>query len=339
MTVRRTLLLTKQDVLDLINMPDVIQAVEEAYKAISRGDVVQPDYMTVEQTAPGRGELDIKACYFPGNEGISIKFGGGGYTENPKKYGFPTGFGMVVLFDATTCFPVCVMDSSLITGYRTGAAGAVSVKCMARKDARVVTSIGTGNQARNQIRAISQVMDIQEVYAYDRFPASVEAFKRDMEAEFSIPVHCCATAQEAVSHADVLVTTTRGTGDFIQRDWVKPGTHIAAIGADQQGKKELDARLFKGARVIVDSMPQCVSKGETWNALHEGIITQEEICGELGEVLLGQKVGRASDQEITIFDTTGTAMQDNTTSFAIYHNAVKQGRGQYFDFYGVAGQD
>lgn len=333
--VKETLLLSKNDVKALINMPDTIQAVEYAYKAISQGGVVQPDYMTLEQTEPDRGELDIKACYYPGNEGISIKFGGGGYVNNPKKYGLPTGFGMVVLYDATTCFPVCVMDSSLITGFRTGAAGAVSVKCMARKDAQVVASIGTGNQGRNQIRAISQVMQIREIYAYDQFPASAQAFQEDIQSELGIPVHCCATAQEAVSHADVLVTTTRGTGDVVQKEWVKPGTHIAAIGSDQQGKKELDARLFKGARVIVDSMPQCISKGETWNALHEGIITQQEIAGELGQVLLGQLPGRTSDQEITIFDTTGTAMQDNTTAFSIYHRALEKGLGRYFDFFSL----
>jgi ornithine cyclodeaminase/alanine dehydrogenase len=232
----KTLLLNKEDVGGLIAMKDVIAAVEEAYRAFSGGQVEQPDYIGIHLPPP-RGEIDFKLGYYQANEVISMKASSGGFPDNPAAYGLPTNMGTILLFDARSCALTCVMDGSLITGLRTGAAGAVSVKAMARKDAKTVTSIGTGIQARLQIQAINEVMTIEEIHAWDHHPETLAKYKADIEREFGIPVVMAASKQDAVRRADILVTTTRGKGSLVEADWVRPGTHIVAIGTDQRGKQ------------------------------------------------------------------------------------------------------
>ena len=328
----KTLLLKKEEVSRLIDMREVIGTVEEAYKAFNSGQVDQPDYIGFHLPAP-RGEIDFKFCYFSENDTISLKSSSGGFNDNPATYGVPSGMGTILLFDARTGGLACVMDGSLITGLRTGAAGAVSVKVLARKDARKVASIGTGNQARMQIRAINEVMKIQEIHAWDSIPESLAKYKMDIEREFGIPVVAANSKREAVEQADILVTTTRGKGSLVEAAWIKPGTHIVAIGTDQRGKQELEPEIFRHATIVNDSIAQCTEKGETWHPLNGNIITKAGIHAEIGEILLGRKPGRENDEEITIFDSTGMAIQDNTTASKIYRNAVEKGIGSYFAFF------
>jgi len=328
----KTLLLKKEEVSTLICMQEVIGTVEEAYKAFNSGQVVQPDYMSIHLPAP-RGEIDFKLGYYSANEMISMKVSSGGFVHNPADFGVPSGMGTILLFDARTGGLACVMDGSLITGLRTGACGAVSVKALARKDASRIASIGTGNQARMQIRAISEVMRIGEIHAWDSSPESLMLFKADIEREFGIPVVPAASKREAVEQADILVTTTRGTGSLVEAAWVKPGTHIVAIGTDQRGKQEFEPEIFRNAKVVNDSIAQCTDKGETWHPLDKGIIAREDIHAEIGEILLGTKPGRESEDEITIFDSTGMAIQDNTTASRIYRNAIEREIGVFFSFF------
>ncbi|MEB3043556.1 ornithine cyclodeaminase family protein [Rhizobium mulingense] len=328
----QTLLLNKEDVGRLICMRDVIAAVEEAYKAYNSDQVVQPDYIGIHLPSP-RGEVDFKLGYNKANEVISMKASSGGFIDNPAAHGVPSGMGTILLFDARSCALTCVMDGSLITGLRTGAAGAVSVKALARKDARKVASIGTGNQARMQIRAINEIMTIEEIHAWDSHPETLARYKADIESEFGISVVTANSKRVAVEQADILVTTTRGKGSVVEADWVKAGTHIVAIGTDQRGKQELDPEIFRNAKVVVDSMAQCVEKGETWHPLDRNIIARDDIHGEIGEILLGRKPGRENDDEVTIFDSTGMAIQDNVTANRIYRNAIDGGAGTFFEFF------
>ncbi|MDK1384829.1 ornithine cyclodeaminase family protein [Sinorhizobium sp. 8-89] len=328
----KTLLLKKEEVSKLICMNEVIGTVEEAYKAFNSDQVEQPDYIGMHLPSP-RGEIDFKLGYYKGNEVISMKASSGGFIDNPTAHGVPSGMGTILLFDARSCALICVMDGSLITGLRTGAAGAVSVKALARKNARKITSIGTGNQARMQIRAINEVMKIEAIHAWDSHPDTLSKYKTDIESEFRIPVMLANSKKEAVEQADILITTTRGKGSLVEADWVKPGTHIVAIGTDQQGKQELDPEIFRGAKVVVDSIAQCTEKGETWHPLNKNIITKDDIHGEIGEILLGRKPGRENDDEVTIFDATGMAIQDNTTASKIYRNAIERNVGTFFEFF------
>ncbi|QEY64303.1 ornithine cyclodeaminase family protein [Metapseudomonas lalkuanensis] len=327
----KTLLLSKEEVGRLISMKEVIGAVEEAYKAFSGGQVEQPDYIGIHLPEP-RGEIDFKVGYCKTNEIISMKASSGGFLDNPDAHGVPNGMGSVLLFDARSCALICVMDGSLLTGLRTGASGAVSVKALARKNAKKITCIGTGNQARMQIRAISLVMQIEEIHAWSRSPETRERFKADIEGEFGIPVILADSKQEAVEQADILITTTRGKGSLVEASWVKPGTHIVAIGTDMKGKQELDPEIFRHAKIVNDSISQCIDKGETWHPLNQKIIGLDDIHAELGEILLGRKPGRENDDEITIFDSTGMAIQDNTTAEKIYRNALENNVGTFFAF-------
>uniref|UniRef100_UPI000A105E15 ornithine cyclodeaminase family protein n=1 Tax=Ensifer aridi TaxID=1708715 RepID=UPI000A105E15 len=311
---------------------EVIGAVEEAYKAFNSDQVEQPDYIGIDLPPP-RGEIDFKLGYYKANEVISMKASSGGFIDNPTAHGVPNGMASIFLFDARSGALICVMDGSLILGLRTGASGAVSVKALARKDARKITSVGTGNQARMQIRAINEIMKIEVIHAWDSHPDTLSKYKTDIESEFGIPVIMANSKKEAVEQADILITTTRGKGSLVEADWVKPGTHIVAIGTDQRGKQELDPEIFRNAKIIVDSISQCTEKGETWHPLNKNIIARDDIHGEIGEVLLGRKPGRESDDEITIFDSTGMAIQDNTTASKIYRNAIANNVGTFFQFF------
>jgi ornithine cyclodeaminase/alanine dehydrogenase len=294
--------------------------------------VVQPPYVSIHLPHP-RGEMDFKVGYYQSDEVISMKASSGGFINNPGVFGLPTGMGTIQLFDARTCALICVLDGSLITGFRTGAAGAVSVRALARKNAGKVTAIGTGNQARNQIRAIREIMKIEQIQAWDVSPEALAKYKQDIEAEFGIPVIVSNSEQEAVGQADILITTTRGKGSLVEASWVKPGTHIVAIGTDQRGKQELDPELFRNAKIVNDSIEQCTEKGETWCALNVNIISKSDIYAEIGEILLGKKPGRENDQEITIFDSTGMAIQDITTAYKVYLNAKENNIGTSFEFF------
>jgi len=327
----KTLLLKKEEVRGLIRMKEVIATVEEAYQAFNSGQVIQPPYIGIDLPSH-RGEIDFKLGYNQGNEMISMKASSGGFTGNPEQYGVPNGMGTVLLFDGMSGALVCVMDGSLLTGLRTGACGAVSVKALARKNASKITSIGTGNQARMQIRAIREVMKIEEIHAWDHHPETLARYKADMESEFGIPVLTANSKQEAVANADILITTTRGKGSLVEARWIKPGTHIVAIGTDAPGKQELDPQIFRGAKVVVDSIAQCVEKGEIQHPINAKIMARGDIHAEIGEILLGRKPGRENDEEVTLFDATGMAIQDNTTAAKIYRNAIENKVGAFFDF-------
>ncbi len=274
----KTLLLKKDEVSRLISVTEVIAAVEEAYKAFSSDQVEQPDYMGIDLPSP-RGEIDFKLGYYKANEIISMKASSGGFIDNPTAHGVPNGMATISLFDARSGALICVMDGSLILGLRTGASGAVSVKALARKNATVVASIGTGNQARMQIRSINEIMKIEELHAWDNNPDTLFKYKTDIESELGIPVTVAKSKEDAVRQADILVTTTRGKGSLVEADWIRPGTHIVAIGTDQQGKQELDPEIFRNAKLVVDSIAQCTEKGETWHPLNKNIITKDDIHG------------------------------------------------------------
>jgi len=321
-----TLILSQRDVQQLLTMPDAIEAVEAAYIAYCSGKVNQPPIVSID-VPEHRGELDIKACYSRTNEMISVKTAVG-YWDNPQNFELPTLLATLTLFDGRSGYPLCIMDGGRITGYRTGAAGGVSAKWLARKDSKTVAVIGAGTQARMQVRAIKTVLPIDTVKVWSPIKEEMERYCTDLEQELGIQVASCENPEDAVRDADIVVTATPGKAAIVQDEWIRNGTHIIAIGADMEGKQELDPRIFARARVFVDSIEQCMVRGETQNPLKAGIMTAESICGELGDVLLGKVIGRGNDDEITLFDSTGMGVQDNTTAKMIYDRAREQGVGQ-----------
>ena len=325
----KTLLLSRSDVRQLLTMRDVISAVKEGYLAFQEGGVQQPDIVSVTADEYN-GETDIKTCLNRMNRRISVKTVSGFY-NNGKINDLPTMIGTVQLFDATDGSLLCVMDGSLITGIRTGAAGAVSCEYLAREDAATVCVIGCGGQARMQVYGLCHVRNIKSVRVYSPHTAGLTDFKTDVERETGAVVTVCDSAESALRGADVVITATPSKEFLVPFGTVSEGTHIVAVGADMPGKNELDPRLFRGAKIVCDSIAQCVSRGETRNALQAGVITEGDIYAEIGEIVAGSKAGRTGD-EITIFDTTGMAVQDNVVAATVYELASARGLGKYFEF-------
>ncbi len=326
-----TLLLNKSEVGSLIDLDVVLNVVEEGYRSFNRGHVVQPDYMHIAQ--PGTdAEMDFKCGLDTAGGYMSIKCSSGRYRDN-LKIGLPPGMNTVLLFDADTSALKCIMDGSWITGSRTAAAGAISVKYLARKDADKLCIIGAGKQARQQLRAIMRIRDLSEVALWSYREEEVRKFVDEMSQETGLNIKGYATAEDAVRIADIVVTTTVGRrGPIVKREWLKPGTHIAAIGADLPDKQELHTDIFRDAKIVNDSIRLCMKNGETHHAVEENIISVDAIYAEIGEIILGMKPGRENDEEITVFDTVGMAIQDNVTAAFLYKAALAKGLGVYYDF-------
>lgn len=338
----KTLLLSKDDVQKAVTMDEVIAAVEDAYRAYQRGQVEQPPIQGMA-IPEHNAESDVKSCYNRDNHLFSIKTVGL-FQDNAKGVGtfaaadggkLPNMMGNLILGDGETGSTLAIMDASLITGIRTGAAGAISSKYMARKDAKTAAVFGMGAQARMQVYALSRVRQIEEIRAFDKFAndAMAESYRADVEKETGARVVCCASAEEAARGADILICPTPSRAFYLKKEWVRPGAHIVEVGVDGEGKQEIDPAIFAMAdKVVCDSIAQCLARGETRNAVLAGTFAPEQIYAEIGELVLGLKPGRESDDEITIFDTTGMGIQDNTTGQAVYRAAREKGLGAWFEF-------
>lgn len=327
----KTLLLTKEDVAQVLSMKAVISAVEDGYRALNAGNLQQPDIVGVVMPQHN-GDTDIKSCYNPENEIFSVKIVSGFY-DNGKKNDLPSMIGNILLFDGTCGALLCIMDGSLITGVRTGASGAISAKYLARKDSKTVAVIGGGGQARMQIYALCEVMDIETVRVYSPMPKELPKYKEDVEANTGVKVIMCDTAEEAMTGADIAISTTPSKEYLIKAETVKPGMHIIAVGADMEGKNEWDPEIFRNAKIVNDSRAEGCSRGETRNALIAGVISEKNLYAEIGEIITGEKHGRENDEEITIYDTVGLGIQDNVTAKRVYEAAKEHGLGKYFEFF------
>jgi ornithine cyclodeaminase/alanine dehydrogenase len=310
-------------------MKDAIEAVKQGYMSYNNGMILQPPIVSIE-IPENKGEIDIKAGYSREEEIIAVK-SAAGFIDNQKLHNMPFIFATISLFHSITGYPICYMDGSLITGYRTGAAGAVAAQCLARKNSSTVGMIGTGAQAKMQVAALIEILPIKTVMVHGETYKDMITYKNAMESSFSISVNICDTAEAAVSNADIIVTATPSRTALLQKSWIKPGTHINAIGADMTGKQELEPDIFINAKIVADSIEQCIERGEIQNPIKAGLIKKEDIYGEIGEILLGRKEGRIDDQEITIFDATGMSAQDIFTASAIYRKATTDNIGIWLD--------
>lgn len=326
----KTLLLSKTDIEQILELDAVIEAVEDGYRAFEEKRVVQPDIVSIE-IPQNQGEFDFKAAYSKDTEMVTIK-SASGFWNNQKELSIPNSLSTLQIFDGKSGALLCVMDASLITGYRTGAAGAISSKYLARQEASTVRLIGAGSQSRMQLRALCKVRKMKEVYVWSLSESELEPFKKEMERELAIPVCICRSPQQAVENADIIITVTPSKNPIVKAEWIRPGTHIVAVGADMEGKQELDAEIFRRAKIVNDSILQCINRGETQNPIRKGIITQQGVYGEIGEIITGKKPGRENEWEITLFDTTGMAIQDNVTAAKLFGLAVEKKLGTYFEF-------
>jgi len=221
------------------------------------------------------------------------------------------------------------MDGTRITAMRTGGAGGVAAKYLTRRDSKVIGIIGAGTQGRTQLMALKEVLPgIDEVRVFDKVREHGERYADEMRSRVGLDIRPVCEAREAVCEADIVVTTTPSTEPIVMDDWVGDGMHINSIGADAPGKEELDPAILKRAKIVVDDFEQAMHSGEVNVPLARGLIGKEEIHAEIGEVVAGKKTGRVSDDEVTVFVSTGLAVQDISTAWKVYKKAERAGLGK-----------
>jgi len=324
-----TLLLTGRDVAALLTIEECMAAVEHAFKLYGEGRTQPPGTLGVHARDGGfhikAGLLELDRSYFAAK--INANF-----PENPHQRGLPTIQGLVVLCDGEYGSPLAVMDSIEITIQRTGAATAVAAKYLARPESKSVTICGCGNQGRISLRALTRVLPIEKAWAYDRDQDQAQRFASELGQELGIELEGVCDLQTSVRQSDLCVTCTPSKQPFLKEDFISPGTFIAAVGADNPEKQELEPTLLGRNKVVVDLLAQSATIGELHHAIDAGVMTSEDVYGELGEVIAGLKPGRTSHEEIIIFDSTGMAFQDVVTAAAVYEKAIKQGTGNLMNF-------
>ena len=322
------LVLTKEEIESVLTIEDAIEAVEAGFKAYNSGRATVPFPVALE-IPDHNGDIHIKPGYIKGYETYTVKIASGFY-DNPK-LGLPASHGMLILFDSRTGSPLCFeVDRCFLTDLRTAAAGAVAARALAIETVKRVAVIGTGTQARMQIAALSKVRPFDELSVWGRNPDNVTKYVADMKKFLKAHIIPARTAEEAVVGSDIVVTATMTSSPIVKASWIGKGTHITAMGSDSPEKQELEtAVLGKADKIVVDSLKQCAALGEVHHALEDGTIEEKDVYAELGEVLLGEKKGRENDDEITVCDLTGIAVQDVVTSQLVYERALKKNIGSH----------
>ena len=328
MNLNGTLLLTREDVASNLTIADCIPAVERAFKMYGEGETSPPGVLGVHANDGGfhikAGVLELNRPYFAAKVNAN-------FPQNAKRFSLPLIQGVIVLCDAENGYPLAVMDSIEITIQRTGAATAVAAKHLARTNSQTLTICGCGNQGSVSLSALSKFFTFEKVFVYDIDHERAEMFAQTA-AESGLQVQATQNLSNAVNESDVLVTCTPSRQSFVKQQWIRPGTFIAAIGADNEDKQELEPEVLARNKTVVDVIDQAATIGELHHAIAAGLMAKDKVHGELGEIVAGRKVGRSSPAEIIIFDSTGMALQDVIVAATVYEKAVAAGLGQMIDF-------
>jgi alanine dehydrogenase len=322
---RKTLILSRTDMMGLVTPAEYVECVEQAYRMHGEGRFyMDPKGHIVLDRYPGEWEAmpsyieepEAAACKW-----VSIR------EQNRERFGLATVFSILIYTHPETGFPLAICDGSYHTVQRTGASAAVSAKWLARPDSTVLAIAGAGHMAEGAIETCNEVFDWDEVRVWSRSQATLDGFAAKYDGRYAFALKPSTDLESVVRGADVVVTITPAREPIVRDEWIGPGTHIAAVGADKGGDQELDPRILQRARIFVDDIRQCRTDGEINVPLAEGLITEDDIAGEIGEVITGKKPGRTSPDEVTVFDSTGIALQDSATVPLEYERAVAAGVG------------
>ena len=299
----------------------------DAFARLARGQAVLPGVINLD-IPENRVEVHVKGAYLRDTPHFSIKVAGGSW-DNPAR-GLPVGHGLVLVFDARTSFLTAVLfDNGYLTDLRTGAAGGLAADLLAKRDVDRVGVVGVGVQGRYQLESLLQVRRPRRVVAFGRSADKAAAYAKEMEARFRIPVEPAPTIEEAVRDSDVVITATPSREPLVRAEWVGPGTHITALGSDGPDKQELDVGvLAKADKVVADRLDQCLRLGEIHHAVDAGVMRQDDVYAELGEIAAGMKPGRTSDEEITVADLTGVGVQDAAVANLVVSEALRRRLGK-----------
>lgn len=291
-----------------------VDTIREAFRADGEGRAHVPAVINLDVPAH-RGEFHVKTALIDGVPHVAVKIASGFY-DNPAK-GLPSGSGLMAVFDAATGMPVALLlDNGFLTDIRTGAAGAVAADVLAPATITTVGLLGSGLQARHQIRCLRCVRAFSRIVAWSPDRARLGAYVREMRDE-GFDARAATTPEAVCREADILVTATPARAPLVQAEWLRAGQHVTALGSDSPGKQELDAACLPRADLlVVDRLTQCAAFGELRHALDAGLLRPDRVHAELGEILAGVKPGRTTAQQITIADLTGVGFQDTAIASA-----------------------
>tara|TARA_B100000795_G_scaffold269317_1_gene258355 strand:+ start:2607 stop:3557 length:951 start_codon:yes stop_codon:yes gene_type:complete len=304
----------------IIKNVDVIAAIEEGFIEYSNGNTVVPPVGELLFEKP-KGDAHIKYGYIKNDDYYVIKIASGFY-ENVK-LGIPSSQGLMLLFDQKTGVPKAVLlDEGYLTDIRTAAAGALAAKYFAPKNIKAIGIVGTGVQAKLQLQYLQEHTPCSTVWVWGRNHKNIETFVKYFEADFN--VHIAKTTSELAKQCNLIVTTTPSELALLKADDIQKGTHITAVGSDTEQKQELESKILKKADIVIaDSIPQSKNRGEIYRAVTDGEISGKKII-ELGTAIQNQKLQRIKEDQITIVDLTGVAVQDIMITKAVYKGYLKK---------------
>jgi len=285
-----------------------VDAIREAFRADGEGRAHVPAVIHLD-VAARRGEFHVKSAYIEGVPSVAVKVASGFY-DNPAR-GLPSGSGLIAVFSADTGLPeALLLDNGFLTDIRTGAAGAIAAECLAPASIATVGVLGSGVQARHQVRCLQEVRAFSRLVAWSPDRGRLAAYCREMTAA-GLDVTAARDPEQVCAEADVLITATPSRQPLVHAEWLRPGQHVTALGSDSPGKQELDVGcLVRADLLVVDRLTQCATSGELRHALDAGLFHADRVHAELGEIVAARKPGRTRADEITIADLTGVGFQD-----------------------------
>ncbi|NLE07890.1 MAG: ornithine cyclodeaminase family protein [Dehalococcoidales bacterium] len=308
-----TLILDRKTVRSLLDMKDVIRNVEDAFRMWGEGKGSMPPkaYLTVE-----KGDFRAMPAALPGCAGMKWV----NAHPNNRGHNLPSVMAVMIYNDPATGYPLAIMDATDLTAFRTGAAAAIASRYLARRDAKTLGIVGAGYQAYTQILAHAELFSFEAVNVYDINPEAALNLSAMLP---QIDINVCSIEKAVTS--DIVCTLTPSRQPIIRREWIINGTHINAVGADAAGKQELEPQILKDAVVVVDDIRQATGGGEINVPITRGLFSAEDVRGTLADVILGRKQGRSGNSQITVFDSTGIAIEDIATARMVYERALQKG--------------
>jgi alanine dehydrogenase len=330
--MKHTLILNRSNVESLIEMKEVINSVENAFaeEANMMVDMPAKNYLYFNQNSDkSSGDLRIMPCSVIGSvagvKAVNV------HPDNPAKYNLPTVMAVIELVDPDNGYPLAIMDGTSVTNMRTGAAAGVATKHLARKDSERAGFVGAGVQALLSFLALNEVMDLSEIKINSIEHSQSEEMASMIRKNYGIDAKAVKDARDAVVGMDIVTTTTPTRTPVVLAKWLDDGTHINAMGADAPGKQEIETQALLGSKIVIDDWEQASHSGEINVPLSEGILNKNNIHAKIGEVITTKQPARINSNEITIFDSTGLAVQDIATAWKVYEKAVEMDIGHKMD--------
>jgi alanine dehydrogenase len=323
------LLLSRSDLEQVLTMPEMISALEGAFKDLAQGKTMKIPRSSMSLPQEG-GWIGIMPAYLPTENAFATKLVTL-YNGNLDK-GLPAIMATVVLNDPKTGAVLSIMDGGLITAMRTGGLGGLAAKFLSRTDSHVAGIFGAGVQARTQLKALMEVRKIDRAFVYDTVTNRVKKFCEEMSNVLQIPVEVAETPSSVVKNSDIITTVTPSGKPVFDGKEIRPGTHVNAFGNYKPVERELDTETVVRSKVFVDLQEAALEEaGDLLLPIKEGKFSRDQIRGSLGEVILGSKAGRTSDEDITLFKSVGLGIQDCAAASLAYKNAIKSGVGKHFE--------